>query len=97
MMRTVISGKITQAILDDADLLAGITPSSFVHNGYSQHKIKTDLPVEVDPPCPMLPGETGDKQRNWTMCLRADAVIVADGDEHLVRAAQRLKLPVYEA
>lgn len=96
-MKTVISGKITRAILDDADLMAGITPSSFVHNGYSHHRVPADIPTAVEPPDSMLPGETGDKQRNWTMCLHADAVIVADGDAHLVRCAQSLKLPVYEA
>ena len=96
-MKTVISGRVTRAILEDADLLAGITPSSFIHNGYSHHRAPSDIPTDVEPPCPMLPGETGDKQRNWTMCLHADAVIVADGDEHLVGVAQRLNLPVYEA
>lgn len=96
-MKTVISGRITRAILDDADLMAGITPTSFVHNGYSANSVPKDYPVEVQPPCPMLPGETGDKQRNRTMVLHADAVIVADGDEHLVRCAQSLNLPVYEA
>ncbi len=95
-MKTVISGRVTQSILDDADLLAGIMPTVILHNGYAQHRAPASLPVEIDPPCPMLPGETGDKQRNWTMCLRADAVIVADGDEHLANCGKRLNLPVYE-
>lgn len=95
-MKTVISGRITRAILDDADLIGGITPSSFIHNGQSHNSAPKGFEVDVQPTCPMLPGETGEKQRDWTMCLGADAVIVADGNEHLAHCGRRLNLPVYE-
>ena len=94
-MKTIISGRITQQILEDADFLAGIVPTSFVHNGLANNRIKTDLPVEVDAICPKLP-EIGEVQRNWTMCLQAEAVIIADGNEHLANCARRYNLPLYE-
>jgi len=92
-MRTIISGKVTQQDIVDADLF-GITPTSYVTNGLSTPPASR-LPTEVMPICPKLP-DAGEKQRNWTMCLNADALIVAGGNDHLVQCARRFNLPVYE-
>lgn len=92
-MRTIISGKVTAQDIADADLF-GIVPTSYITNGLSTPPAGR-LPTDVMPICPKLP-DAGEKQRNWTMCLNADALIVAGGNEHLVFCANRLNLLVYE-
>jgi len=93
-MRVIISGKVTQQDIDDADMLAGIVPTSYVTNGKSTPPA-SQLPTDVMPICPKLP-DAGERQRDWTMCLNADALIVAGGNDHLVQCARRFNLPVYE-
>lgn len=92
-MRTIISGKVTEQDIADADLF-GITPTSYVTNGKSTPPV-SNLMTEVMPICPKLP-EAGEKQRDWTMCLNADALIVAGGNDHLVQCARRFNLLIYE-
>ena len=94
-MRTIISGRVRQQDLDDAELLLGITPTEFMTNGSCTPPV-SQLRVTVDPPCPMLPGELGERQRNYTMCNWGDALISRLGDDHLVTVAKRLNLLVYE-
>ena len=93
-MKTIISGPVTQSHIDDADLMAGITPTSYITNGLSTPPV-SKLVTTVMPICPMLP-DAGERQRNYTMCLHADALIVAGPNEHLVQCAKRNNLPVYE-
>ena len=94
-MKTIISGRVTQQHLDDADLLVGIVPTSYITNGKSTPPA-SKLFTDVMPICPKLP-EAGERQRNHTMCLQADALIVAGPNEHLVKCARMLNLLVYEA
>lgn len=94
-MRTIISGRVTAADVSDADLLGGIVPTSFITNGESFPPKGVDLPHEVMPLCPMLP-DIGERQRNYTMCQRADALIVEGENEHLLKVARQYKLAIYE-
>ena len=95
-MRTIITGRVEQSDLFDAELLAGIVPTSFITNG-DWSPPASQLPTDVMPPCPKVPGELGIRQRNYTMGLAADAVIIGfDGDRHLLEIARSYKLPVYE-
>ncbi len=95
-MKTVIYGPVEQHHLDDAEFIAGITPTLFLTNGYYMPPASA-VPVHVDPPSPMLPGELGEKQRDYSLLLQADALICVGGNPHLVRIANGYKLPVYEA
>jgi len=94
-MRTIISGPVTEAHLADAELLAGITPTSFVTNGLSSPPV-SKLPTEVYPLCPMQPEESRVRARNYTLTQNADALVCVGGDDHLVALARRYDLPVYE-
>lgn len=94
-MRTVITGEIEPHHLEDAEFMCGIVPTVFLTNGDSVPPI-SKVPVDVMPPCPMLPGELGVHQRNYTLCLQADALISVGGDPHLVRIARKYGLQVYE-
>lgn len=94
-MKVVITGQVEQHHLEDAELLYGISPTLFLTNGDSEPPC-TDIPTEVMPPCPMLPGELGVHQRNYTLCLQADALISVGGDPHIIGVARKYGLPVYE-
>lgn len=93
-MRTIISGPVTQQHLDDAELMAGIVPTSYLTNGLSTPPLSS-LETTVDPICPKLP-ECGERQRNASMCLYADALICVGENEHLVSCARNNGLVVYE-
>jgi hypothetical protein len=94
-MKTILSGPVRKRHLEDAEFLMGIVPTSFLTNGETTPPV-TQLPTEVNPPCPMLPGELGEHQRNYTLCLSADALICVGANEHLVGVARKYGLPVYE-
>lgn len=93
-MKTVIWGPVTPEHLADADLMAGITPTKFLSNGEFPSP-NVGIPTEVDPPCPKLPGELGEHQRDYTLCLAADAVICVGDNEHLLKVANTYELPIY--
>lgn len=94
-MRTIISGRVTMRHIADADLIAGIVPTSFVTNGESEPPAAAKLPCEVMPICPKLP-EAGERQRNYTLCQSADALICRGENNHLVNIARQYGLLVYE-
>lgn len=93
-MKTILYGPVTDAHLADAALFSGIEPTEYIVG-------KTTPPVarrpttaiEVDP---MVHGEAGDRQQHWRMAINADALICVGENEHLVHAAERFKLPVYQ-
>lgn len=93
-MRTIISGPVTAQDVGDADLMAGIIPTAFVTNGLSTPPV-SQLATHVMPICPMLP-DAGERQRNYTMCLNAEALIVSGPNEHLVNVAHKMGLKIYE-
>ena len=93
-MRVIISGPVTAAHLQDAEFMAGITPTSYVTNGKSTPP-KSPLPTSVMPICPMLP-EAGERQRNYSLVHNADALVCAGGNQHLVDLAKRYELLVWE-
>lgn len=95
-MRTIISGLITAAVLADAELLAGIEPTSFVTNGQCSPPADSGLPTDALPICKKL-ASLGELARDYTLCQHADACIVVGGNDHLVRVAQQYGLPVFEA
>ena len=49
-MRVILSGPVTAEHLADAELMAGITPTSFVTNGLSEPPRGSRLPDEVMEP-----------------------------------------------
>lgn len=94
-MRTIISGPVTADHLADAELMAGITPTSFVTNGRQVPDADLGLPVACYPICQRL-GMLGEAARDYTLCQNADALVVAGGNEHLVAVAHQYHLPVFE-
>ncbi|AXY83355.1 hypothetical protein [Acidovorax phage ACPWH] len=94
-MRTIISGRVSQVDLDDAELLAGITPASFVTNGRSSPPVQS-LPTDVFPLCEKQPEETRERARNYTLVQHADALICQGANDHLVNLARSYDLLVYE-
>lgn len=93
-MRTIISGPVTAQDIEDADLLAGIVPTCYVTNGRSTPPA-SNLFTDVNPICPMLP-DVGERQRNYTMVLRADALICSGANEHLLKVARQYGLLIHE-
>ena len=95
-MRVIIHGPVTVEHLADAELLAGITPTSFVTNGLSHPPRGSNLPVEVMAPCMKQPAETRIRAREYSMVQAADALIGADSNPGLVSLARDYDLLVYE-
>lgn len=91
-MRTVISGRVTPDVLDRADLISGIEPTSYVTNGAP---VPAGLPVETHPICKKL-GDAGEQARNYTLCQNADALICVGHNPHLVGIATMYGLPVHQ-
>lgn len=94
-MRTIISGPVTADHLADAELMAGISPTSFVTNGQSRPPA-TGLPTDCYPVCDKQPEETRERARNYTLVQNADALVCAGRNDHLVALATSYGLPVYE-
>ena len=95
-MRVILHGPVTADHLADAELMAGITPTSFVTNGLSHPPRGSRLPVEVMEPCMMQPEETRVRARNFTLAQNADALICVGDNPGLVLLARRYDLLVYE-
>ena len=95
-MRVIIHGPVTADHLADAELMAGITPTSFVTNGLSHPPRGSRLPVEVMEPCMMQPVETRVQARNYSMVQNADALICVGENDHLVLRARDYDLLIYE-
>ena len=83
-MTTILWGNPTAEHLADAALFSGIEVTEQV----------TEKTIPVDP---MVGGEAGVRQQHWRMALNADALICVGENEHLVQAAESLKLLVYQA
>jgi hypothetical protein len=94
-MRTIISGQVTQDHLDDADLLAGISPTSYVTNGLSTPPA-SQLRTDAMPICMMQPEYSRVQARNYTLVENADALICVGENPHLVELARNYGLDVYE-
>lgn len=93
-MKTILWGKVDQRHLDDADLIAGITPTSFITDGTWVGW--SELPIEVRPVCPMQPEETRLIANYYGLVLYADALICVGHCPDLVAIAKRYALIVYE-
>lgn len=94
-MRTIISGPVTADHLADAELLAGITPTSFVTNGLSTPPA-SNLPVDVMPICQLQPDYSRERARNYSLVQAADALVCAGENDHLVSLARNYGLLVHE-
>lgn len=96
-MKVVLSGPVKQRHLDDAELMAGIVPTSFVTNGMWPVP-PTKLPVEVNPPCDKQPEETRELARNYSLCnYGTEAVICVGRNDHLINLARTYGLIIYES
>lgn len=94
-MRVIISGPVTQDHLDDADLMAGITPTSYVTNGLSTPPA-SKLQVDEHPLCMMQPEYSRERARDYTLVHNADALVCVGDNQHLVDLARSYDLLVYE-
>lgn len=95
-MRTIIYGPVTADTLADAEMFAGIQPTSFVINDeQAGPPAECGKPTDVFPICKRL-GILGAAARDYTLCQNADACIVVGGNDHLVRVAMQYGLPVFE-
>lgn len=95
-MQVILYGPVTADHLADAELLAGITPTSYVTNGLTDPPRGNRLPVETYPVCPMQPEETRVRARNFTLAQNADALVCVGENDHLVSLARKYGLLVYE-
>ena len=95
-MRVIISGPVTADHLADAELMAGIVPTSFVTNGLSHPPRGSRLSVEIMEPCMKQPAETRVRAREYSMVQNADALICVGENVHLVSLARNYDLLVYE-
>ncbi|WP_313329812.1 hypothetical protein [Comamonas sp.] len=94
-MKTVIYGPVTEEHLALAELMAGITPTSYLSNG-SSIPPASNREVFVIPQCPKVPDEAGERQNHWRLCIQADAAILIGAPEHLVYAATQSGLLLFE-
>lgn len=95
-MRVILSGPVTAEHLADAELMAGITPTSFVTNGLSHPPRGSHLPVDVFPVCMKQPEETRERARHYTMVHNADALVCVGENAHMVSLARNYDLLVHE-
>ena len=95
-MRVILSGPVTADHLADAELMAGIVPTSFVTNGLSHPPRGNRLSVEIMEPCMKQPAETRVRAREYSMVQNADALICVGENVHLVSLARNYDLLVYE-
>lgn len=82
-MKTITYGPVTKAHLADASLFSGIEPTEFI----------TDATIPVDP---MVGGEAGVRQQHWRMVINAAALICIGENEHLLQAAEKFNLLIYQ-
>lgn len=92
-MRVIISGPVTLADLQEAELMLGITPTEFVTNGLWHPPAELNLPVEVHPICTMRPD--AERANNFTLVLYADALVCRDADQGLIESANIYELLVF--
>lgn len=95
-MRVILSGLVTEDHLEDADLMAGISPTSFVTNGRSTPPMM-GLHTDVYPVCSKQPQETAEIARDYTLVQNADALVCVGHNPHLVELARSYGLDVYQA
>ena len=95
-MRVILSGPVTADHLADAELMAGIVPTSFVTNGLSHPPRGNRLSVEIMEPCMKQPAETRVRAREYSVVQNADALICVGENVHLVSLARNYDLLVYE-
>ena len=95
-MRVILHGPVTADHLADAELMAGIVPTSFVTNGLSHPPRGNRLSVEIMEPCMKQPAETRVRAREYSMVQNADALICVGENVHLVSLARNDDLLVYE-
>ena len=94
-MKTILHGPVTEQHLADASLFAGIEPTEYI-TGTKNCPPCSQRPTTVIPVEPLVHGEAGDRQQHWRMAINADALICVGENEHLVHAAERFGLPIYQ-
>jgi hypothetical protein len=92
-VRTIIAGRVTPDTLAAAQMF-GIEPTGFVTNGLSVPPV-SNLSTDVHPICKAL-GVFGREARDYTLCQRADALILVGRDDHLLRVANQYGLTLYQ-
>lgn len=95
-MKTILSGPVTANDVDMAGLLADITPTAFVTNGRPLPPVD-GVPTETHPVCEKIGGVMAVEARDYTLCQRAEALILAGENEHLLRVARQYGLRIHQA
>lgn len=93
-MIVVIDGPVTENDLEMAELISGITPTSFLTNGLSAPPV-SNLQTEVIPLEPKNP-DGALAQSHWRLGIYGQAVILGRPNPHLRRVAESCGLPIYE-
>lgn len=95
-MKTVLSGRVTAADIADAELIADITPTSFlVHDRQPAPPAELGLTTEVFPICKMRDEDGAILARHYTLANAGEALICVGRNDHLVSLARRYGLKVY--
>lgn len=96
-MKVILSGRVTMAHIEDAELMAGIVPTSFVVNDLQRAPpAELKLPVNVLPICKMQAEDSAIRQRNYSLAHEGEALICIGRNEHLVAICEKYGLPVYQ-
>lgn len=92
-MKTILYGRVTQAHLDMASLIAGIEPTSYLTNGKTTPPA-SNLETEVMPEDPMV-GDAAQHQNHARLAIYGEALICIGRNDHLVEWAEKYGMPIY--
>jgi hypothetical protein len=96
-MKTAIYGRIRASDIDDADLFAGITPTSFLHvDGNQLPPAELGLPAETIELSTMMDHELATKQAEARLITHSEALIIRGDHPTLADRARRMGSLVYE-
>lgn len=99
-MKTIIHGPVTAADIADADLFAGIVPTSFLAADEMPTVVSDEiyrLSCEVIPLSDMMDYEMALKQQTMRLVTYGDALILRGENAELRVRAERLGLAIYQA
>lgn len=97
-MKTILHGPVTAQDIEDADMLAGITPTSFLTTEDNQAPpAELGLSCEVIVRSTMMDYEMAQRQQSMRLVTHGDALIMRGDDPELLARAQRMGLVIYQA
>lgn len=94
-MKTALYGHVTAADIDDADMLAGITPTTLLLIEDSQPPASS-LPVSLIERSTMMDDELATRQAEARLITLSDALIIRGDHPTLAERARKMGSLVYE-